>query len=112
MAFPFAIAGATELALTNAPVLLVSAFVSDRIAVAQWGLTRVVAGLIRALCTQAALPLAAELGHDYAIGAREKLQSLYARGSALSRCSRASWFLDYWLSDRMFCDLDSRCHSI
>lgn len=83
MALPFAVAGATELALTNAPVLLVSAFVSDRIAVAQWGLTRIVAGLLRALCTQTTLPLAAELGHDYAIGATERLQSLYARGSAL-----------------------------
>ena len=30
--------------LLNLPVLLVSAFVSDRVAVAQWGLTRVVAG--------------------------------------------------------------------
>ena len=83
MAFPFAIAGTTELALTSAPVLLVSAFVTDRMAVAQWGLTRVVAGLLRALCTQTTLPLAAELGHDYAIGATEQLQSLYARGSAL-----------------------------
>jgi O-antigen/teichoic acid export membrane protein len=83
MAFPFAVAAATDLALTNAPVLLVSAFVSDRIAVAQWGLTRVVAGLLRALCLQTTLPLAAELGHDYAIGETEKLRVLYARGSIL-----------------------------
>jgi O-antigen/teichoic acid export membrane protein len=83
MAFPFAVAGATELALTNAPVLLVSALVSDRLAVAQWGLTRVVAGLIRALCIQTTLPLAAELGHDHAIGATDKLRSLYAQGSVL-----------------------------
>jgi O-antigen/teichoic acid export membrane protein len=83
LAFPFAVAGATDLALANAPVLLVSAFVSDRIVVAQWGLTRVVAGLLRALCLQATLPLAAELGHDHAIGEAEKLQSLYARGSIL-----------------------------
>ena len=80
-AAPFAVAGATELALLNLPVLLVSAFVSDRVAVAQWGLTRVVAGLLRALCIQATLPLAAELGHDYAVGLKEQLRSLYARGS-------------------------------
>ncbi len=80
-AFPFAIAGGTELVLVNLPVLLVSALVVDRVAVAQWGLTRVVAGLLRALCTQATLPLAAELGHDHAVGARDRLQHLYARGS-------------------------------
>jgi len=83
LALPFGIAWATELALTNAPVLLVSAFVSDRVAVVQWGLTRVVAGLIRALCTQTTLPLAAELGHDYAMGMKDELRSLYARGSVL-----------------------------
>ena len=83
LARPFGIAWATELALTNAPVLLVSAFVSDRVAVVQWGLTRVVAGLIRALCTQTTLPLAAELGHDYAMGMKDELRSLYARGSVL-----------------------------
>ncbi len=65
---PFAVASATELALLNLPVLLVSALVSDRVAVTQWGLTRVVAGLLRVLCVQATLPLAAELGHDYAVG--------------------------------------------
>ena len=80
-AAPFAVAGATELALLNLPVLLVSAFVSDRVAVAQWGLTRVVAGLLRTLCIQTTLPLAAELGHDYAVGLKEQLRSLYARGS-------------------------------
>ena len=80
-AAPFAVAGATELALLNLPVLLVSAFVSDRVAVAQWGLTRVVAGLLRSLCVQTTLPLAAELGHDYAVGLKEQLRSLYARGS-------------------------------
>jgi O-antigen/teichoic acid export membrane protein len=82
-AAPFAVAGATELALLNLPVLLVSALVSDRMAVAQWGLTRVVAGLLRALCTQTTLPLAAELGHDHAVGLKEQLRSLYARGSVL-----------------------------
>jgi O-antigen/teichoic acid export membrane protein len=83
IAAPFAIAGTTELALLNLPVLLVSALVSDRVAVAQWGLTRVVAGLLRALCIQTTLPLAAELGHDYAVGLNEQLRSLYARGSML-----------------------------
>jgi O-antigen/teichoic acid export membrane protein len=80
-AAPFAVAGATELALLNLPVLLVSAFVFDRVAVAQWGLTRVVAGLLRLLSIQTTLPLAAELGHDYAVGLNERLRSLYARGS-------------------------------
>jgi O-antigen/teichoic acid export membrane protein len=80
-AFPFAVAGATEMALLYAPVLLVSAFVSDRVAVAQWGLTRVIAGLLRALCYQTTLPLAAELGHDHAVGRKEQLRDLYARGS-------------------------------
>jgi O-antigen/teichoic acid export membrane protein len=80
-AAPFAVAGATDLALLNLPVLLVSVFVTDRVAVAQWGLTRVVAGLLRALCIQTTLPLAAELGHDYAVGLKDRLQSLYARGS-------------------------------
>lgn len=78
---PFAVASATELALLNLPVLLVSALVSDRVAVTQWGLTRVVAGLLRGLCVQTTLPLAAELGHDYAVGLKEELRSLYARGS-------------------------------
>jgi O-antigen/teichoic acid export membrane protein len=82
-AFPFAVAGSTEIGLQNLPVLFVSAIVIDRIAVAQWGLTRVVAGLVRALCTQTTLPLAAELGHDRAIGAKEPLRGLYARGSVL-----------------------------
>jgi O-antigen/teichoic acid export membrane protein len=82
-AIPFAIAGSTEIALQNLPVLLVSAIIIDRVAVAQWGLTRVVAGLVRALCQQVSLPLAAELGHDRAIGAKEALRRLYARGSAL-----------------------------
>ena len=82
-AAPFGIAGATELALVNLPVLLVSALVADRVAVAQWGLIRVAAGLLRALCLQATLPLAAELGHDHAIGATERLSALYARGSVL-----------------------------
>jgi hypothetical protein len=77
------VAGATELALLTLPVLLMSAFVSDRVAVAQWGLTRVVAGLLRSLCLQTTLPLAAELGHDYALGLKDQLWSLY-RGALCS----------------------------
>jgi O-antigen/teichoic acid export membrane protein len=96
---PFGIAGATELALLNLPVLLVSALVSDRVAVAQWGLTRVVAGLLRGLCVQATLPLAAELGHDHAVGANEQLRNLYARGSvfvALLASVVVSGLLPFW----------------
>ena len=81
------------------PVLLVSAFVSDRVAVAQWGLTRVVAGLLRALCIQATLPLAAELGHDHAVGLKEQLRNLYARGSvflALLASLVVSGLLPFW----------------
>lgn len=83
LAAPFAVASATELALINLPVLMVSAWVTDRVAVAQWGLTRIVAGLIRALCVQMTLPLAAELGHDHAVGLTEQLRNLYARGSVM-----------------------------
>jgi O-antigen/teichoic acid export membrane protein len=82
-AFPFAIAGSTEIALQSLPVLLVSAMVIDRVAVAQWGLTRVPAGLVRTLCVQVSLPVAAELGHDRAVGATDALRRLYARGSVL-----------------------------
>jgi O-antigen/teichoic acid export membrane protein len=99
MAFPFAIAGSAEIALQNLPVLLVSAFVTDRVAVAQWGLTRVVAGLLRGLCTQATLPLAAELGHDYTIGAKERLRRLYAHGSVfvtLLASLAVSGLLPFW----------------
>jgi O-antigen/teichoic acid export membrane protein len=96
---PFAIAGATELALLNLPVLLVSALVSDRVAVAQWGLTRVIAGLIRGLCVQATLPLAAELGHDHAVGQCDQLRHLYAQGSlfvALLASGVVSGLLPFW----------------
>jgi len=96
---PFMVGNATELALLNLPVLLVSAFVSDRVAVAQWGLTRVVAGLLRALCVQTTLPLAAELGHDYAVGLNEQLRNLYARGSvflALLASLVVSGLLAFW----------------
>ena len=70
-----------EVGLTYISVLLIGIFVSDRIAIAQWGLTRTIANLLRGLCFQMTLPLAAELGHDHAIGARDSLQRLYARGS-------------------------------
>jgi O-antigen/teichoic acid export membrane protein len=98
-AAPFAVAGATELALLNLPVLLVSALVSDRVAVAQWGLTRVIAGLLRSLCVQMTLPLAAELGHDYAVGLQDQLRSLYARGSVLVTVQASlvvSGLLPFW----------------
>ena len=96
---PFAIANATEMALLFSPVLLVSAFVSDRVAVAQWGLTRVITGLLRTLCYQVTLPLAAELGHDYAIGQKERLRHLYARGSVfvtLIASGVVSGLLPFW----------------
>jgi len=98
-AAPFGVSGATDLALVNLPVLLVSVFVSDRVAVAQWALTRVAAGLVRALCVQATLPLAAELGHDHALGLKDRLQSLYARGSilmALLASVVVSGLLPFW----------------
>jgi hypothetical protein len=98
-AAPFAVAGATELALVNLPVLLVSALVTDRMAVAQWGLTRIVAGLLRTLCVQTTLPLAAELGHDYAVGLTGRLRSLYARGSVfvtLQASVAVSGLLPFW----------------
>ncbi|MDE5443674.1 hypothetical protein GWG65_19935 [Bradyrhizobium sp. CSA207] len=82
-AIPFGVANAAELALMNLPVLLVSAFVVDRVAVAQWGLTRVVASLVRGLCSQMVTPMAAELGHDYAVGDHERLRRHYAYGSVL-----------------------------
>jgi O-antigen/teichoic acid export membrane protein len=80
-ALPFAIANMTELALVNLPVLLVSALVTNRLAVAQWGLTRVIASLVRSLCLQLTLPIAAELGHDHAVGDTERLRRLYGYGS-------------------------------
>src|ERR1700761_6768712 len=35
------------------------------------------------LCSQITLPLAAELGHDHAVGLKDRLRDLYARGSVL-----------------------------
>jgi O-antigen/teichoic acid export membrane protein len=82
-AFPFAVMNFAEVGLSYLSVLMIGAFVSDRIAIAQWGLTRTIAGLLRGLCVQMTLPLAAELGHDHAIGDRGSLQRLYARGSIM-----------------------------
>jgi len=82
-AFPFAVMNFAEVGLAYISVLLIGVFISDRIAIAQWGLTRTIVGLLRGLCYQMTLPLAAELGHDHAIGARDSLQRLYARGSVM-----------------------------
>ncbi|MGY8683054.1 hypothetical protein Q2941_35565 [Bradyrhizobium sp. UFLA05-153] len=81
LAVPFAVANLTELALVNAPMLLVSAMVADRVAVAQWGLIRVISSFVRGVCIQITLPIGAELGHDYAIGDKVRLRGLYAHGS-------------------------------
>ena len=82
-ASPFGVMNFAEAGLTYLSVLFIGIFVSDRVAIAQWGLTRTVANLLRALCTQLTLPLAAELGHDHAVGARDSLQRLYARSSVI-----------------------------
>jgi O-antigen/teichoic acid export membrane protein len=82
-AFPFAVMNFAEVGLSYLSVLLIGAFVSNRVAVAQWTLTRTIAGFLKQLCNQMSLPMAAELGHDHAIGARDSLQRLYARGSVL-----------------------------
>ena len=98
-AVPFAVANITELALVNVPVLLVSALVTNRVAVAQWGLTRVIASLVRGLCLQATLPLAAELGHDYAVGDKDRLRRLYAHGSVFVTalaCLIVAGVLPFW----------------
>lgn len=98
-ALPFAVANITELALVNVPVLLVSALVTDRVAVAQWGLTRVIASLVRGLCLQVALPFGAELGHDHAIGDKERLRRHYAYGSAFVTglaCLVVAGMLPFW----------------
>lgn len=98
-ALPFAVANVTELALVNVPVLLVSALVTNRVAVAQWGLTRVIASLVRSLCLQVTLPLAAELGHDHATGDKERLRRLYAHGSVFVTalaCLTVAGLLPFW----------------
>ncbi|AWM02443.1 lipopolysaccharide biosynthesis protein [Bradyrhizobium amphicarpaeae] len=98
-AVPFAVANITELALVNVPVLLVSALVTNRVAVAQWGLTRVIASLVRGLCLQVTLPLAAELGHDHAVGDKHRLRRLYAHGSVFVTalaCLIVAGLLPFW----------------
>lgn len=98
-ALPFAVTNIAELALVNVPVLLVSALVTDRVAVAQWGLTRVIASLVRGLCLQVALPFGAELGHDHATGDSERLRRHYAYGSAFVTalaCLVVAGMLPFW----------------
>ena len=98
-AFPFAVMNFAEAGLTYISVLLIGSFVSDRIAIAQWGLTRTVVNLVRGLCVQMTLPVAAELGHDHAVGARDSLQRLYARGSiglTLFASATTSGALVFW----------------
>ncbi|MET4388000.1 O-antigen/teichoic acid export membrane protein [Bradyrhizobium sp. F1.4.3] len=79
-AFPFGVMNFAEVGMSYLSVLLIGALVSDRAAIAQWVLTRTVANFLRALCYQFSLPIAAELGHDHAVGARDSLRALYAKG--------------------------------
>ena len=98
-AFPFSVMNLAEVGLAYLSVLLIGIFVSDRIAIAQWGLTRTIANLVRGVCFQMTLPLAAELGHDHAIGARDILQRLYVRGSTilvLFASTTTSGLLAFW----------------
>jgi hypothetical protein len=56
-------------------------------------------GAVRGLCIQTTLPLAAELGHDHAVGSKEQLRNLYARGSvfvALLASLVVSGLLPFW----------------
>jgi O-antigen/teichoic acid export membrane protein len=82
-ALPFSVANFVELGLGYLSVLLIGFFVSDRIAIAQWSLTRTIVNLLRQVSYQASLPIAAELGHDHAVGLRDSLQRLYVRGSVI-----------------------------
>ena len=82
-ALPFSVTNFVELGLSYLSVLLIGFFVSDRLAIAQWSLTRTIVNLLRQVSFQTTLPLAAELGHDHAIGARDSLQRLYVRGSVM-----------------------------
>jgi O-antigen/teichoic acid export membrane protein len=82
-ALPFSVANFVELGLSYLSVLLIGFFVTERIAIAQWSLTRTIVNLLRQVSYQTTLPLAAELGHDLAIGARDSLQRLYVRGSVM-----------------------------
>jgi O-antigen/teichoic acid export membrane protein len=54
---------------------------------------------LRSLTVQTTLPLAAELGHDYAVGRKDELRSLYARGSAFVTVQASlvvSGLLPFW----------------
>jgi O-antigen/teichoic acid export membrane protein len=82
-AFPFSVVNFAEFGLSYLSVLLIGVFVPDRIAIAQWGLTRTIVNLLRGVSIQMTLPIAAELGHDHAVGARDSLRRLYARGSVI-----------------------------
>jgi O-antigen/teichoic acid export membrane protein len=98
-ALPFSVTNIAELGLTWLSVLLIGIFVSDRIAIAQWSLTRTIANLLRQVSFQATLPVAAELGHDHVVGARESLQRLYLRGSViivLVASAATSGALPFW----------------
>jgi O-antigen/teichoic acid export membrane protein len=98
-ALPFSITNFVELGLSYLSVLLIGFFISDRIAIAQWSLTRTIVNLLRQVSYQTTLPLAAELGHDHAIGARDSLQRLFVRGSVilvLVVASATSGALAFW----------------
>jgi O-antigen/teichoic acid export membrane protein len=96
---PFGIAGAADLALLNFPILLISILVADRVAVVQWGLTRAIASLVRALCTIVTVPVAAELAYDHAVGDQVRLRRLYGVSSAFVTaiaCAAVSGLLPFW----------------
>jgi O-antigen/teichoic acid export membrane protein len=98
-ALPFSVANFVELGLSYLSVLLIGFFVTDRIAIAQWSLTRTIVNLLRQVSYQTILPLAAELGHDHAVGARDSLQRLYVRGSiilVLIAATATSGALAFW----------------
>lgn len=99
LALPFGLAAVADLSLVNLPVLMVSVFVPDRLAVAQWGLTRAVAGLVRAVPALIATPLAPEIAHEYAVGSRQRCRRLYSRASVFVTafgCVIAAGFLSFW----------------
>ncbi len=98
-ALPFSVANFVELGLGYLSVLLIGFFVTDRIAIAQWSLTRTIVNLLRQVSYQTTLPLAAELGLDLAIGAHDSLQRLYVRGSVmlvLVAAAATSGALAFW----------------
>jgi O-antigen/teichoic acid export membrane protein len=98
-ALPFSVTNFVELGLSYLSVLMIGFFVTDRIAIVQWSLTRTIVNLLRQVSFQTTLPLAAELGHDHAIGARDSLQRLYVRGSVilvLVAATATSGALAFW----------------